>query len=139
MKLITRLYFTLIILISTVDSCFAASIDSPTVSEPSMFMASVRVLWGLLIVLGLIFSIYAIARKKFNFLPNNTANNIIKIIETRPLMPKKAVYLLEVRGKEYLVGVSDNTINLISPIPGNTTKQFDSILESAVNENENNS
>lgn len=90
------------------------SAESKPVLETSMFMASLRVVWGLLIVLGIIYALYAFARKKFNFLPANNTNSLIKVIEAKHLMPKKSIYLLEVRDKEYLVGVTDHSISLLS-------------------------
>ncbi len=82
--------------------------------DSSMFMASLRVFWGLLVVVGIIFAVYALMKKRFSFLPNNNANANIKIVEAKHLMPKKSVYLIEVRGKEYLIGVTDQHISLLS-------------------------
>lgn len=107
-------------------------------TDPSMMLASMRVLWGLLIVLGIIFAIYAIAKKKFNFLPGNNGKSLIKIIETRHLMPKKSLYLIDVKGKEYLIGVSDNNINLLSTIENTSHEEFQTVLEQVVNDKDNN-
>lgn len=82
--------------------------------DPTMFMASLKVIWGLLVVLGIIFAIYALVKRRFNFLPNSNANTRIKIVEAKHLMPKKSLYLIEVRGKEYLIGVTDQNISLLS-------------------------
>lgn len=111
-KLLTQFFaFSVPLLVST---AILANPEEQPVFEPSIFMASLRVLWGLLLVLAIIFAIYAFAKKRFNFLPANNAKSIIKVIEAKHLMPKKSIYLIEVRDKEYLVGVTDHSINLLS-------------------------
>lgn len=87
----------------------------------SMVMASLKMLWGLLIVLGLIFALYALAKKKFAFLPNENDTSVIQIKATRHLQPKKALYLVEVRGEEFLLGLSGEQLNLIAPIGNGRT------------------
>ena len=104
-------------------------------TEPTMFMASLRVLWGLLIVLAIIFAIYALAKKKFNFLPGNNQTSTINIIETKHLMPKKALYLIEIRGEEFLIGVSDQNINLLSKLNGNS-EDFGALLKQSMSTDE---
>ncbi len=132
-------FFLLALILTTLNFSTAYSAtDTAINTEPSMLMASMRVLWGLLIVLGIIFAIYAFAKKKFNFLPGNNGKSLIKIIETRHLMPKKSIYLIDVRGKEYLLGVSDNNINLLSSIDNNDHEEFQSVLEQAVNKKDDN-
>lgn len=133
----TTLIFTALLL-NTLHCSAAFSATETSNTEPSMIMASMRVLWGLLIVLGIIFAIYALAKKKFNFLPGNNGKSLIKIVEARHLMPKKSIYLIDVRGKEYLVGVAENSINLLSTIENIDHEEFQSVLDQAVNEKDDN-
>lgn len=111
-------------------SAYSAETTSPAY-DSSVFMASLRVLWGLLVVLGIIFAVYTLARKKLSFLPGNTTEPAnIKIIETKHLMPKKSLHLIQVRDKEYLIGVTDQSITLLSSEPGQ--KMFQNVLDEAV-------
>ncbi len=97
--------------------------------DPAMFMASFRVICGLFLVIGIIFALYAFARRQFNFLPGSSAT-AIKIVEARHLMPRKSIYLIEVRGREYLIGVTDQNINLLSSQI--KTDSFAELLDDAV-------
>lgn len=111
------------------STAFCADPAAPAY-DSSIFMASLRVLWGLLIVLGIIFAVYTLAKKKFNLLAGNTQSANIKIIETKHLMPKKSLHLIQVRDKEYLIGVTDHNITLLSSEPGR--EDFQNILDTAV-------
>lgn len=135
-----KVIFALItFLLNTLYCSVALSSPETTVNtEPSMMMASMRVLWGLLVVLGIIFAIYALAKKKFNFLPGNNDKSLIRIVEARHLMPKKSIYLVEVRGKEFLLGVSDNNINLLSTISKIDQEEFQTVLDQAVHTKDDN-
>jgi len=95
---------------------FAAVIEAP-----SLFSSSLKMIWGLLVVLGIILIIYGIARKRLTLLQGG-GKGIITIIETKHLLPKKTLFLVEVRGREYLLGTGGESINLIAAIedqPGN--------------------
>ncbi len=95
--------------------------------------AVLRLLWGLLVVLGILFITYAIARKKLNFL-QAPGKGIIKVVEVRHLMPKKSLFLIEVRGKEYLIGSGGDRLELIAPIDNNTSGSFTNILDKSEKE-----
>jgi flagellar protein FliO/FliZ len=104
-------------------------------TQPDTTLSStLRVIWGLLIVLGILFIIYGLMKKKMSFL-NMQGKGLIKIVETRHLMPKKSLYLVEVRGQEFLLGTGQDGINLISPIRSNQTNSFADILEKTEPEN----
>lgn len=125
-------FFSLI----TLATSACCAVDTPTTYDSSMFMASLKTLWGLLIVLAIIFAIYAFVRKKFSFLPGTNEKSIIKIIEAKHLMPKKSIYLMEVRNKEYLVGVTDHTISLLST--NHSQQSFQEILDQKTEGDEEN-
>ncbi len=122
-------YIIFIIVLSLFSSAYCAS-TAPVAYDSSIFMASLRVLWGLLIVLGIIFAVYTLARKKLSFLPGSNESANIRIIETKHLMPKKSLHLIQVRDKEYLIGVTDQSITLLSSEPDR--KDFRNILDEAV-------
>ena len=87
---------------------------------PSMGLALLQTGWALLVVVGLILAIYGLARKRL-FL-GKVGGSAIKIIELRPLMPKSTLALVEVRGREYLLGISSDKIHLIAEFSGESAK-----------------
>jgi flagellar protein FliO/FliZ len=96
---------------------------------PDMTSALLRTLWALLVVAGLILALYGLSKKKL--LLGKIGGNAIKIVELRPLQPKSTLALVEVRGREYLLGVSANSIQLLadlSPEPGRQPADFSAVL-----------
>ncbi len=78
--------------------------------------ASLRIFWGLLIVIGVLLVVYALAKKKLSFLNAGAGKGAITIIETRHLMPRKSLCLIKVRDQEFLLGLGNEQINLIAVI-----------------------
>lgn len=103
-------------------------------TEPSLFAASLRMLWGLIVVLGILLVLYAFARKRFSFIKNND-NSRIKIIEIRHLVPKKSLCLVKIGNQEFLLGLGNDTIKLISEINGCEKENFPETLASAEKQN----
>ena len=120
-------FFFLVCVLLPPDTAYCA------VESESFFSTSLRVIWGLLIVLGILFIIYGVMKKKMHFL-HMQGKGIIKIIEVRHLMPKKSLYLVEVRGREFLLGAGQNNIELIAPISPAANDSFADILESSKGE-----
>lgn len=86
-----------------------------------------RVLWGLLIVLALILLLFAIFRKRFSLIqPRGT--KAIRVLEMQPLMPRKAICLVEVRGREYLLGIGTDAITLLADLNDPVRPSFRDIL-----------
>ncbi|MDA7745913.1 flagellar biosynthetic protein FliO [Psychromonas sp.] len=79
-------------------------------------------LGSLLLVLGCIF-FFAFLMKKSNLIRNGGVKNPIKIIATQALTNKSRVQIIEVQGKQYLLGVSEQSVSLLqqleSPIINN--------------------
>jgi flagellar protein FliO/FliZ len=88
---------------------------------PTMTSALLRTAWALLIVVGLILALYGLSKKRL-FL-GKMSGNAIKIIEMRSLQPKSTLALVEVRGREYLLGVSANSIHLLAELSADPGKQ----------------
>ena len=84
------LAYPAVFLIFPVEAALCASEPDTTFSTP------LRLIWGLLIVLGILFIIYGLMKKKMSFL-HLSEKGIIKIVEVRHLPPKKSLYLVEVR------------------------------------------
>ena len=88
---------------------------------PSMANAALQTLWALLVVAGLILALYALARKRFAL--GGLGSGTIKVIEMRPLLPKTSLALVEVRGREYLLGISSGNIQLLADLSETVPQQ----------------
>lgn len=82
-----------------------------------------RMIWGLLIVLGIIFVLYGLIKKRFSLL-GSTSKQEIKVVEMKPLMGKKALCLVEVRGEEYLLGIGGDTVTHIATLAKKSDRSF---------------
>ncbi len=87
-----------------------------------------RVIWGLLVVLGIILAIYALVRKRFSLLASSPEKNI-KVLEIKPLMGRKALCLITVKGNEYLLGISGDQINCLATLPSQSKTSFAAALQ----------
>lgn len=92
--------------------------------------AYLRLTWGLLIVLGIMLILYALVRKRFSLL-HSPEKSAIKVLEIRHLMPKKSLCLIEVKGREYLLGISAENISLIASLSAVPENSFAAILENS--------
>jgi len=104
-------------------------------AEMSDTSAYLRLTWGLLIVLGIILIFYALAKKRFSLL-NSSEKNLIKVLEIRHLMPKKSICLIEVRGREYLLGIGADNVSLIAGLSQDSESTFAAILEKSTSATE---
>lgn len=94
----------------------------------SMGSAALQMTWALLIVIGLILVIYAIARKRLGL--GTTSQGTIKIKEIRHLQPKTSLALVEVRGRELLLGIGGGRIELLADLGRQNQTDFDKIMDS---------
>lgn len=99
-------------------------------AEPaSMGAALLQTAWALLVVAGLILALYGLSKKRLLF--GKVGGTAIKIVEMKPLLPKSTLALVEVRGKEYLLGISNGSILLLADLSAESGKQqpsFESLL-----------
>ncbi len=99
-------------------------------AEPhSMGAAVLQMSWALLLVIGLILAIYGLARRRLML--GRSGDTAITIVATRSLLPKSTLALVEVRGREFLLGVSPAGIHLlaeITPPSGEAKASFDQVL-----------
>lgn len=87
-----------------------------------------RMIWGLLVVLGIILVLYGIVRKRFSLLSVSSGANI-QILEVKPMMGKKALCLVNVKGQEYLLGISGETISHIATLTPPAKGSFAATLQ----------
>lgn len=90
--------------------------------------SSLRMIWGLLVVLGIILLLYGLLKKRFSLLAH-TPQQQIRIIEIKPLMGKKALCLVEVRGQEYLLGISGDRVDPIACLSKKSASSFAETLK----------
>jgi len=99
-------------------------------TDPTLLSASLRMLWGLLIVCGILLVLYGIMRKRLSFVQSNK-NSKIQVKEIRHLMPKKSICLVEVDGQEYLLGLGADNITLLASLDEKKASTFDARLAAA--------
>jgi len=100
-------------------------------STSELMTSGMRVVGALVLVLGVMFIIYAVAKKRLKFLPGQR-HGTIQVIEMRYLAPKKAVALVKVRGQELLVGVGQDQVNLILKL--DSSHPFEETLQEKLGE-----
>ncbi len=121
-------YFLVTALCLAATAAFGAeggSAGSEAVDELAPYF---RMLWGLCIVLGVMLVLYGLFKKRFNILAGRSSD-IIQIKEIKPVMPKKSLCLVEVRGKEYLLGIGNESITLLADIDDTKKGSFQDVLE----------
>jgi len=93
--------------------------------------SGIRMMGGLLVVLAIILGLYFLLRNRVSAFQQQS-KGIINVIEIRHVLPKKTLMLIEVRGREFLVGAGADSINTIVPMqPGSS---FASVLEQSEKE-----
>ncbi len=97
----------------------------------SMGSAVLQMAWALAVVIGLILIIYALARRRLG--PAALRGGAITIVELRHIMPKTSLALVEVRGRELLLGISAGGVHLLADLSdtsgaGAGTSDFEQIL-----------
>ncbi|PKF62938.1 flagellar biosynthetic protein FliO [Psychromonas sp. psych-6C06] len=92
-------------------------------SPPDLAVGSM--IASLLLVLACIF-IFAFLMKKSNLIRNPKGYHQIKIVATQPLTNKGRVQIIEVNEKRYLLGVTEQNINLLDTfsIPENEESEM---------------
>lgn len=92
------------------------------------FSAYFRMIWGLCIVLGIILILFTILKKRFNVFQARSGN-AIHVLEIKPIMPKKSLCLVEVKGKEYLLGIGNENITCLAHLTPEKPESFSDVLE----------
>lgn len=92
--------------------------DDAQAPPPVNFMGSMlRAVGSLLIVLGLVLGLSWLAKR---FLPQGLGGgkpgDVMRLVQTLPLGPKRYAALVEVEGRRFLLGVTDNQINLLKDL-----------------------
>jgi flagellar protein FliO/FliZ len=93
-------------------------------SPPDLAVGSM--IASLLLVIACIF-IFAFLMKKSNLIHNGRGKTLIKVIATQPLTNKGRVQIIEVGEKRYIVGVTEQQINLLDTIAIPADERFDEL------------
>ncbi len=118
----------LIVLLASTVAAKTTQHESLLTGGNEVLSNSFRVIWGLLIVLGIILILYGLLRKRFSIL-SSTADKEIQILEIKPLMGKKALCLVEVRGQELLIGISESKISTLANLTPKKEQSFAETLK----------
>ena len=103
----------------TVAVVGASLLSSPTLAleatneRPELAIGSM--LGSLILVLVCIF-VFAFLMKKTNAFRHSNIKNPIKVIATHPLTNKSRVQIIEVNNKQYLLGVSEQSVQLLDQL-----------------------
>lgn len=127
---------TLYILIFTAvvfTGIFAPSKAAALSTDGILVEGYFRVIWGMLVVLGIMLLLYAFVRKRFSLYTGSPGQRI-KVLEMKPLMQKKSLCLIEVDGEEYLLGISTDRIDHIATISAKKNESFAETLQEKVRE-----
>lgn len=92
---------------------FAVAAAEESAKSPNLAIASM--LGSLLLVLACIF-LCAYLMKKTNLLKNGRGKNMIKVVATQPLTSKGRVQMIEIGGRQYLLGVTEQNITLLDKL-----------------------
>jgi flagellar protein FliO/FliZ len=106
----TREIFAIAALLLTPEGLLAAD------GAPGTLTGGLQLWAGLAIVTAVILLLYAAAKRWLRW-PAGGRSGIIRIRETRALGPKKALFLVQVRDRELLLGVTGEAIALLCDMP----------------------
>lgn len=108
-----RTVLTLLILLAP-----RLAVAAETAGSEGLLIPALKMLGALALVVGLLLLFYAASRKGFGILPRSRDGQI-KMVETKALGGKKFLCLVQVRGQEMLLGVSNERIECLAQLePG---------------------
>lgn len=111
---------------------FPAAVQAAEEYPASFQGGSLRLMAGLLLVIGLMLLLYALSRRGLRWLPKARAGTI-QIQEMRAIGAKKSLCLIRVRNREMLLGIGPDSINLLCELgevaENNTEENFDATLQ----------
>jgi flagellar protein FliO/FliZ len=122
-----------VLMLLLLPSAALAAAPGTETAAPEMLGSGLRLLAGLVLVLGLVLLLYALSRRGLRWLPKPRGGAIL-IREMRHLGPKKALCLVEVRGRELLLGLGADRIDLLCALGEAQQGDFDADLQDALKE-----
>ena len=83
---------------------------------PDLTMSTIKMVISLVVVLGVIWGLYRVAKKALPMRPSGGKGRMIQILESQYLGMKKSVAMVQVPGAVLVLGVSPDKINLLMQI-----------------------
>jgi flagellar protein FliO/FliZ len=94
-----------------------ATYGQPGTGGFSMLASFLQMGFALMVVIGLIFATYYIANRIMKTMPAfKPGAQHIRIVEVRPMGPRKSLILIEISGEYLLLSSSDNNISFLKQI-----------------------
>ncbi|MBI9044027.1 MAG: FliO/MopB family protein [Anaerolineaceae bacterium] len=109
--------FLIVFVWLTISTSFSRwNVDSTSLStnEPPGF--TIGTFFQILLVFGIIYTLYALAKWYQRNQPAILKKRMM-VLETIRLSQKQSIYLVKIDSKEFLIGGSDQSLQLISEIP----------------------
>ena len=107
-------YLVTIILLSLSCSLYATENDVSIKYDPIINSSSIiQIIFVLISILILIYSIFWILKKKYPSQLFSDSNGRIRVISSLTVGPREKIFLIEVADKQFLLSGTPNNINLI--------------------------
>lgn len=100
--------------------------EPKVVDPPSIFSLFFRLIFSLVFIVGIALLTMKILKKNMKVL---SAGTNIKVLDQYSFSMNKGVYITQIAGKTYVLGITDNNINLITEITDQDT--IDEIVDKA--------
>lgn len=120
-KIIAIFSQVLIWLVVTAPIAYAVSgqlnLDQPVEPQvaqpPSMFWLFIKLVVSLAVIVGLTYLTVKVLRRKLTY---SLAGEFIKVLDQHAFAMNKGVYITEVAGRVYVLGVTDHNITILSEV-----------------------
>ena len=107
-------YLVTIILLSLSSSLYATENNVSIKYDPIINSSSIiQIIFVLILILILIYSIFWILKKKYPSQLFSDSNGRIRVISSLTVGPREKIFLIEVADKQFLLSGTPNNINLI--------------------------
>jgi flagellar biosynthetic protein FliO len=133
---------SLIIGVALKGSTPLSSTETPTTNQTDTFALALDVMIKLGLVVVVIF-VAAVFFRRWQNSPKNKRRRHIQIIETAALSPRRNLHIIEIEGHQYLIGATDQGIQLITDLTGiipetlqTVTKDFDDVMQQVTDSQE---
>lgn len=112
-----QLFASCLVLLVLSTGIAAADQGLPASGGMSLFTSFLQMALALLVVVGLILVVYYAATRLVKAVPSfGQAGRLIRVLEVRPLGPRRALVLVEVGGEYLLLASTDNQLALVKKI-----------------------
>lgn len=104
-------------ILSFVVLFFPAELRAASMDTSDLFFSGLKMFIGMIVVVGVMLLVYFLNRKGVGFLKKNKTGRI-KIVEMRHLGGKKMLCMVEVKGRELLLGLGNERIDFLYDCSG---------------------